>query len=846
MKKIFTIIFLLSGILALKAQNMLGFHTDNYSGIYSLDFNPAEIVDSRYKFHMNIFSVSSTVSNNYLGLKRKAFFVDTAFNDPNFDDNYIVEKLNGEEKSVYQNLEIGFLPSFMFTFGKDIQHAIAFNYRLRTYANANGIDERTARQSYNEQEIAELYNVGIQNKNLSIQAAIWNEYGFSYGREIMNKGVHYLKVAGTLKLTQGLGSAYFYSDNADIVFPSDSTLTIRNTDLKFGYSEVMSQIPGNAGDVFKNTKFGFGADLGVVYEFRPELNKYKYTMDGDSNYLNPTKNKYRLKAGFAVTDLGYLRFDRARGYDANFYANRENINLRATFSDAFEDFANTGLQGFNDTLVSIFSLSRDNQPFYLMPMPTRFNLYVDYNIWRGVYVNLTACIAPGYIKTPEKTRAISEFSITPRFENSWFGFYLPVSVNSHGNFHLGTALRLGPLMLGSYDLTPLLTKQTIYDFNFYMALSVPITRKLKDRDKDHVSNKMDECKREPGPLATKGCPDKDGDGVVDVADKCMDIPGLEELNGCPDKDGDKITDTDDKCPEIAGLVEFKGCPDTDGDKIADPDDKCPEQAGFAELGGCPDADGDRIADADDRCPQEAGSPEMKGCPDKDGDKFADIDDKCPDLPGVAELSGCPDRDSDMVIDPEDKCPEVPGRQEHEGCPDADNDGTPDHLDQCIDVAGPKDNKGCPYQDDDKDGVLDKDDECPHTAGPASNKGCPIIKEEIKHIVEEAFDHLEFETGKSVIKATSFQTLTDLANVLKKNNAYELKISGHTDNVGTEADNLVLSKARAEAVKNFLVQKGIDAKRFFVDGFGSSKPIADNKTEAGRKKNRRVELKIVFE
>jgi len=303
LKKNIYLLLLLTNV-CLMAQNNLGFHTDNYSGVYALNFNPAEIVDNRYKFHLNIFSLSSTFSNNYIGISRKAIFDPNSFSDPNFNDNYLKERLNGEDKSVYINVEIGYLPSFLFTFGKKKERAIAFNMRTRLNVNVNGVAEATARQSYNEQSIVELYNVGISNKNFSLQAGVWNEYGITYGQEVFNNGKHFIKVAGTLKLTQGLGSAYMYSDNMNVVFPSDSTLDINDSDFKFGYSEVFSNIPNGYNDVMSNTRFGFGTDFGMVYEFRKNIDKYKYEMDGDPEYLDPRKNKYLVKAGFSVTDCG--------------------------------------------------------------------------------------------------------------------------------------------------------------------------------------------------------------------------------------------------------------------------------------------------------------------------------------------------------------------------------------------------------------------------------------------------------------------------------------------------------------------------------------------------------------
>ena len=109
----------------------------------------------------------------------------------------------------------------------------------------------------------------------------------------------------------------------------------------------------------------------------------------------------------------------------------------------------------------------------------------------------------------------------------------------------------------------------------------------------------------------------------------------------------------------------------------------------------------------------------------------------------------------------------------------------------------------------------------------------------------AFDNLEFETGKADIKAKSFASLNALAALLKNKPTYGLRIEGHTDNVGKDESNLILSQKRANAVKDYLIKKGVNGAVLDAFGYGASKPIADNDTAAGRQKNRRVEMKITF-
>ena len=247
-------------------------------------------------------------------------------------------------------------------------------------------------------------------------------------------------------------------------------------------------------------------------------------------------------------------------------------------------------------------------------------------------------------------------------------------------------------------------------------------------------------------------------------------------------------------------------------------------------------------------PELPEEPKKEENPDRDGDGILDEDDLCPDTPGLEEFKGCPDTDGDGLFDAVDNCPNAAGPIENNGCPypDTDEDGLLDNKDGCPNIAGPLENKGCPYEDTDGDGLLDKDDECPKTAGPIENGGCPIIEEKEQEVLNTAFNNLEFETSLDVIKNTSKTSLQELANTLKKNPAWRIELSGHTDNVGDADANMILSKKRSEAVKRILMKNGIEEVRIKTLFFGESKPIADKTTAEGRQKNRRVEFKIIFD
>ena len=236
-------------------------------------------------------------------------------------------------------------------------------------------------------------------------------------------------------------------------------------------------------------------------------------------------------------------------------------------------------------------------------------------------------------------------------------------------------------------------------------------------------------------------------------------------------------------------------------------------------------------------------------PDTDGDGILDPSDKCPTVPGVVKYEGCPvpDTDKDGINDDDDKCPTVPGLAKYQGCPvpDTDNDGINDEEDKCPTVPGVARYEGCPVPDTDKDGINDEEDKCPTVPGVASQQGCPEITEEVSKTISYAAQNVYFSTGSTKLLSKSFAPLNEVVKVLNENTSLKLKIDGHTDNTGSDDSNMKLSDGRAASVKAYLVSKGIDPARLESEGFGETVPVADNKTAAGKQKNRRVEMKVFY-
>lgn len=824
-------IFLLSVNLGL-AQDFLGIKQMNYSGIQGGDLNPAHIADNRFVFDMTIAGFSNMTYNDYMYYNTDNMpywwtksFKDTLNpwhpnNDDDFFDNNFIRFGNAKANNFISSTDVDIL-NFMFQI-KDSRIGIGAGMKIRSYTQGVNISNEFIELLRSDFDQPDLWNQQLEDINLNIASNTWAEYFVNYAQVVMDNEEHFIKVGGRIKLLQGMGSAYTYTDQLNYVISNEDTALSLVGNVQYGYSENFNEYINASEDentsidfnsLFQlESKLGVGFDIGGVYEWRPDWEEYKYEMDGKKNLWRKDKNKYKLKVGISAKDIGGMKYQKSQ-QTRNFRFDETNFDLN-TFDnvDDFSSFDSIANANFQDI---------DDKGTYYMNLPTSLSVQLDYHIWNDFYVNFTGIWGLALKKDAHRVNTHSIYALTPRYDYKWAGISLPLSYSSVGGFRFGMGLRLGIFSLGVADINPLFATGKVDGVDVYAAVKLPVLY-------THPS-------------------DVDGDKVSDEMDQCLTDKGIWAFRGCPDTDKDSIQDSEDACPTIPGLVEFEGCPDSDGDGIKDSDDDCPHNAGPKENNGCPDRDEDGILDMNDKCPDTPGLEIYDGCPDTDEDGIIDEKDLCPENPGPIANNGCPDTDKDGIFDYLDGCPEVAGPQENRGCPwpDTDEDGILDKDDKCPYVAGPASNDGCPYADTDKDSVVDKDDECVMTPGPVSNKGCPVIEEKEEEILKAAFDNLEFELAKAKIKERSHESLDELANLMNRKSEWKLLIAGHTDNQGSAQNNLVLSKRRAEAVRDYLEQRGVDTERLIVQYFGEEKPIATNDTPEGRQKNRRVEMEILF-
>jgi OmpA-OmpF porin, OOP family len=306
--------------------------------------------------------------------------------------------------------------------------------------------------------------------------------------------------------------------------------------------------------------------------------------------------------------------------------------------------------------------------------------------------------------------------------------------------------------------------------------------------------------------------------------------------------------------------------DKDKDQVKDKADRCPgTPAGEAvDGGGCGasqrDSDNDKVKDAADRCPNTPSgqAADSQGCSadqkDADQDRVSDNQDRCKSTPAdeKADPEGCSesqkDDDKDTVMNLADRCPSTAEGEkvDQHGCGpaqlDADSDGVADAQDQCPNtvIGELVDPRGC-GRDHDGDKVAAVADRCPNTPNgqAVDENGCPILFQQGARTV--TLQGVTFATGKATLTPESEARLQDVAKQLQASPEVRVQVAGFTDNTGSRSTNIKISQKRAVAVEKFLEQNGVSPAQLSAKGFGPDRPVASNKTAAGRAKNRRVEL-----
>ncbi len=475
------------------AQQWLGISTSNYAGTYSLSVNPANVADSRYKFFLNIAGGNADFINNYAAWAAPYSFIGLSTNTvpsryrasnglPGFRPSYIEEARDKPNSVAFIAADMKG-PSMIYTFDK-AKFAIGFTSRVRMLTNLSNTTADVAHVMVNGTSLPDLYGITQDNNHLVMNLNGYTEMGLTFGAVIREQDQDFLKFGLTVKRVNGFLNIHFLADNLDYTVNANAA-RVNRQDVFFRTavgtygtttSEAIKSASFSTDWLFGNLAAGsgYGFDIGAVYEFRPEFDKYDVKVNGKWR-MDGTKNKYLYRIGVALIDVGSINYNNPT-YVNEIQIAKTNVQIQpATFNKI--DSPDRLYYQMNNA----FNINQaDYQHSFVAALPMALSTNFDYKVSEKIYLNATWIQS---LRNPQKMgmNQPSMLAITPRYESRRIDVAVPIALqNGYRNLTFGLAGRIGPFFLGSENLAGIFNIGNPRGISIYMGLFLPIFRKLPD------------------------------------------------------------------------------------------------------------------------------------------------------------------------------------------------------------------------------------------------------------------------------------------------------------------------------------------------------------------------------
>ncbi len=488
----FLILFFLQSA-SLYAQQWLGISSSNYAGTYSIYSNPANIADSRYKFFMNIAGANAEFINNYAAWAAPYSFIGLSTNTVSdkyrafnglttFKTSYINEARTKPNSTAFAAADFRG-PSMFYTFEK-AKFTLGFTSRIRVLTNLSNTTSEVAHIIVNGTLVPDLYGISQKSNHFALNLNGYSEMGLTLGIILREQDQNFIKIGLTVKRINGLLNLHAISDDFDFTINQNaSNIKKQNVVFKtlsgtFGLTknEAMSSANFSSNWLFGNLAAGtgYGFDIGVVYEFRPNFDKYDMKIKG--KWQNDgTKNKYLYRISTALIDIGSLNFNNPNYVNHAKISGGNVVILPGTFNKI-----ESPNRLYNQVNNAFDMTDNDYQHEFVSPLPTAFSANFDYKFSEKIYLNAT------WIQSLRNPKSLcmnqpSMLAIIPRYETKLMEIALPIALqNGYRNFTVGLSGRIGPLFIGTDNLNGLLSIAHPKGISAYFGLFLPIFRKLPE------------------------------------------------------------------------------------------------------------------------------------------------------------------------------------------------------------------------------------------------------------------------------------------------------------------------------------------------------------------------------
>lgn len=473
------------------AQHLPGVAMGNYAGTQALYHNPAFVADSRYSVHANLVGAQLYLANNHIKYNAPYSFLSLMTNNvpsqyrnekgaiilPRVD---LEQKLNGNLKHLNLGIEARG-PALMVSL-LDGKVGIGLSSRMRTLLNLTQITEPIAQALRSRGKGKDIQQQLYENQSGTLHLNGMGEVALTLGGVVLDNETDFFKVGITAKRLVGLYNAHIIINESSFNILPDATYSNEKELIRL--PKISTQYGYTTDLAFKDFKFspawllgnapagsGWGLDLGMVYEYRPDVHKYSYTERGVRK-RDGSKNKYLYRVSVALTDVGRVKFKNPNYVNA-FTADTTNRTLRY---DRFKSLGSTE-EFFGAVNQSLRVDPNSRTTSFRSVLPTALQTSVDYQIQPNVYVNAL------WVQNLVSAKAFgmkgeSVLAVTPRYEHRWYEVSVPVSLmNRYGSLGIGLAGRVGPVWFGTDHLTGLLNIGKPKAFNLYAGVSAGLYRR---------------------------------------------------------------------------------------------------------------------------------------------------------------------------------------------------------------------------------------------------------------------------------------------------------------------------------------------------------------------------------
>ncbi|UTA69881.1 DUF5723 family protein [Emticicia sp. 21SJ11W-3] len=474
------------------SQQWLGISSSNYSGTHGIYANPANVADTRYKVYLNLAGANVDFANNYVkwGAPYSLFgFVTNTVpgkhRAPNglirYSNTYLEEAQGKKNVTAFLGADVRG-PSLMFTFDK-AKMAVGLTTRGRLITNLNNTNITAAKIIMFGTKQPSIFNLSLTDNHFNANINSYVEMGLTVGKVIIEDADHFMKLGLTMKRVNALLNVHYLVNQVDFKInpqanPNKQDLFLEKAVATYGLTKTGASAAAglNPNWLFGNTPagFGYGLDIGFVYEYRPDFKEYDVRLK-DRMTTDPTQNKYKYKFGLALLDLGQMRFNNNELVFQTSIS-KTNVNIpQGTFNKIDSQ------DKLYSQMNNAFGLSdADYRHAFNVPLPAVVSATFDYSFSDKLYASATLI---QNIRSNNSLSMIqpSLFAITPRWETKWLEVSAPVSLyNGYKTPAIGLAGRAGALFLGTDNMVALLNIGNPKSVNFYFGLYAPLFRKLPE------------------------------------------------------------------------------------------------------------------------------------------------------------------------------------------------------------------------------------------------------------------------------------------------------------------------------------------------------------------------------